>query len=91
MSNYSSIMDSPMSHSSYLGVAVALGIIGVSGFIMNFMVIVIIIKDSQTLWTPINVIILNLVVRFTFSFKTLFILHLYLLSCKLESRKKLKW
>ncbi|XP_043284815.1 rhodopsin-like [Venturia canescens] len=62
MSNYSLIMDQPMSHASYFGIAVALGIIGVAGFTMNFMVVLVIIKDSQALWTPINVIILNLVV-----------------------------
>ncbi|CAK9807078.1 RHO [Anthophora plagiata] len=46
----------------YVGAAIALGFIGFFGFTMNFLVAVVIVKDAQILWTPVNVILVNLVV-----------------------------
>ncbi|XP_043251194.1 rhodopsin, GQ-coupled-like [Colletes gigas] len=46
----------------YIGAAVALAVIGFFGFTMNLLVAVVIVKDAQTLWTPVNVILVNLVV-----------------------------
>ncbi|XP_033336396.1 rhodopsin [Megalopta genalis] len=45
----------------YIGASVALAFIGFFGFIMNLLVVVVIVKDAQTLWTPVNVILVNLV------------------------------
>ncbi|KZC13492.1 PREDICTED: rhodopsin-like [Dufourea novaeangliae] len=46
----------------YICAAIALGFIGFFGFTMNLLVAVVIIKDAQNLWTPVNVILVNLVV-----------------------------
>ncbi|XP_076221950.1 pinopsin isoform X3 [Nomia melanderi] len=46
----------------YIGAAVALGFIGFFGFTMNLMVAAVIVKDAQNLWTPVNVVLVNLVV-----------------------------
>ncbi|XP_076656247.1 uncharacterized protein LOC143360927 isoform X2 [Halictus rubicundus] len=46
----------------YIGAAIALALIGFFGFTMNLMVVVVIVKDAQNLWTPVNVILVNLVV-----------------------------
>lgn len=46
----------------YVGAAIALGFIGFFGFTMNLLVAVVIVKDAQLLWTPVNVILVNLVV-----------------------------
>ncbi|KAK2588365.1 hypothetical protein KPH14_004379 [Odynerus spinipes] len=51
-----------MSPGIYVGASITLGVIGFLGFSMNLMVAVIIVKDAQALWTPVNVILLNLVV-----------------------------
>ncbi|XP_078033903.1 rhodopsin [Augochlora pura] len=45
----------------YISAAVALGFIGFFGFTMNLLVVVVISKDAQNLWTPVNVILVNLV------------------------------
>ncbi|XP_076172561.1 pinopsin isoform X3 [Ptiloglossa arizonensis] len=46
----------------YIGAAIVLAFIGFFGFTMNLLVAVVIVKDAQTLWTPVNVILVNLVV-----------------------------
>ncbi|XP_014598495.1 PREDICTED: pinopsin-like [Polistes canadensis] len=46
----------------YVGASIALGIIGFLGFTLNLIVAIIIVKDAQSLWTPVNVILFNLVV-----------------------------
>ncbi|XP_043519454.1 pinopsin-like [Frieseomelitta varia] len=46
----------------YVSTATALGFIGFFGFTMNLLVAVVIIKDAETLWTPVNVILVNLIV-----------------------------
>lgn len=46
----------------YIGAAVVLGFIGFFGFTMNLMVAAVIVKDAQNLWTPVNVVLVNLVV-----------------------------
>ncbi|XP_053996115.1 rhodopsin, GQ-coupled-like isoform X2 [Hylaeus anthracinus] len=46
----------------YIGAAIGLAFIGFFGFTMNLLVAVVIVKDAQTLWTPVNVILVNLVV-----------------------------
>lgn len=51
-----------MSHEAYIGVAVALGVIGFCGFFLNLLVLIIIISDSRHLWTPVNVVLANLAV-----------------------------
>ncbi|EFN63209.1 Rhodopsin [Camponotus floridanus] len=42
--------------------AIVLGIIGFFGFSLNLLVILTVIKDAQVLWTPNNVILINMVV-----------------------------
>ncbi|XP_060813445.1 green-sensitive opsin-like isoform X1 [Bombus pascuorum] len=46
----------------YVAAAIALGFIGFFGFTMNLLVAIVIVKDAQILWTPVNVILVNLVV-----------------------------
>lgn len=46
----------------YVSTATALGFIGFFGFTTNLLVAVVIIKDAETLWTPVNVILVNLIV-----------------------------
>ncbi|XP_029036435.1 green-sensitive opsin-like [Osmia bicornis bicornis] len=46
----------------YVGAAVGLGFIGFFGFTMNLLVGLVIVKDAQVLWTPVNVILVNLIV-----------------------------
>ncbi|XP_043665375.1 rhodopsin-like [Vespula pensylvanica] len=46
----------------YVGASVALGVIGFLGFTLNLIVAFIIVKDAQSLWTPVNVILFNMVV-----------------------------
>ncbi|CAD1479339.1 unnamed protein product, partial [Heterotrigona itama] len=46
----------------YVSAAITLGFIGFFGFTMNLLVAVVIVKDAETLWTPVNVILVNLVV-----------------------------
>ncbi|XP_046815812.1 parapinopsin-like isoform X2 [Vespa crabro] len=46
----------------YVGASVVLGIIGFFGFTLNLIVAFIIVKDAQSLWTPVNVILFNMVV-----------------------------
>lgn len=55
----------------YIGAAITLGCIGFFGFTMNLLVIIVIVKDAQTLWTPVNVILVNLVVSVTFGHRRL--------------------
>ncbi|KAL1489761.1 hypothetical protein ABEB36_013696 [Hypothenemus hampei] len=49
-----------MSHSSYVFATVVLFLIGFFGFFLNILVIILMLKDKQ-LWTPLNIIIFNLV------------------------------
>ncbi|XP_035729999.1 rhodopsin-like isoform X2 [Vespa mandarinia] len=46
----------------YVGASIVLGIIGFFGFTLNLIVAFIIVKDAQSLWTPVNVILFNMVV-----------------------------
>ncbi|XP_066588422.1 rhodopsin-like isoform X1 [Prorops nasuta] len=46
----------------YVAAAFTLGIIGFFGFTLNLLVAVIIISDPQALWTPVNIILLNMVI-----------------------------
>ncbi|XP_015593931.1 parapinopsin [Cephus cinctus] len=51
-----------MSEMTYVAAAVALSLIGFFGFSLNLIVIIVIIKDSENRWTPMNTILFNLVV-----------------------------
>ncbi|XP_076238187.1 pinopsin isoform X2 [Calliopsis andreniformis] len=55
-------LEEQVSPAVYVSAAVALGFIGFFGFTMNLLVAIVIVKDAQTLWTPVNVILVNLVV-----------------------------
>lgn len=55
--------DDQVSPMVYVAAAIALGFIGFFGFTMNLLVAIVIVKDAQILWTPVNVILVNLVVR----------------------------
>ncbi|KAK9309132.1 hypothetical protein QLX08_001091 [Tetragonisca angustula] len=55
-------MEDQVSPVVYVSTATALGFIGFFGFTMNLLVAVVIIKDAETLWTPVNVILVNLIV-----------------------------
>lgn len=46
----------------YIVAGVLLAIIGFFGFFLNLLVIVVIIKDARNLWTPVNVVLLNMVI-----------------------------
>ncbi|XP_051164846.1 rhodopsin-like isoform X2 [Leptopilina boulardi] len=46
----------------YIVAGVLLATIGFFGFFLNLLVIVVIIKDARNLWTPVNVVLLNMVV-----------------------------
>lgn len=46
----------------FIVAGVLLAIIGFFGFFLNLIVIVVIIKDARNLWTPVNVVLLNMVV-----------------------------
>lgn len=48
----------------YICASIALGFIGFFGITMNLLVAVVIVKDAQILWTPVNVILVNLVVSY---------------------------
>lgn len=62
MSN--NIFDSRNSHLIYGIIAVVLGLIGFFGVILNLFVIVVIVKESRAIWTPINITLVNLAVCF---------------------------
>ncbi|XP_029159986.1 rhodopsin-like isoform X2 [Nylanderia fulva] len=46
----------------YIFAAVVLGFIGFFGFILNLLVILTVVKNANTLWTPNNVILVNMVI-----------------------------
>lgn len=56
------IYEDQVSPVMYIGAAIALGFIGFFGFTANLLVAIVIVKDAQILWTPVNVILFNLVV-----------------------------
>ncbi|CAK9834528.1 Blue-sensitive opsin [Anthophora retusa] len=56
------VHEDEISPAVYVAAAIALGCIGFFGFIMNLLVAVVIVMDAQILWTPMNVILVNLVV-----------------------------
>ena len=67
--NYSTVdnvyeVEDQVSPVVYVSAAIALGFIGFFGFTMNLLVAVVIVKDAETLWTPVNVILVNLVVSY---------------------------
>lgn len=55
------IYEDQVSPVMYIGAAIALGFIGFFGFTANLLVAIVIVKDAQILWTPVNVILFNLV------------------------------
>lgn len=66
--------DVHLSASSYLAAGIALGFIGFFGFTLNLIVIIVIAADAQTLWTPVNVILLNMAVGLFVSLVKIYIL-----------------
>jgi len=46
----------------YTFAAIALGFIGFFGFILNLLVVVTVIRNANVLWTPNNVVLVNMVV-----------------------------
>lgn len=46
----------------YIFAAVVLSFIGFFGFILNLLVVVTVVKNTNELWTPNNVVLVNLVV-----------------------------
>ncbi|CAL1676442.1 unnamed protein product [Lasius platythorax] len=46
----------------YIFAAIVLGIIGFFGFILNLLVILTVVKNANMLWTPNNVVLVNMVV-----------------------------
>ncbi|XP_033231734.1 rhodopsin-like [Belonocnema kinseyi] len=46
---------------AFIAAGVLLAIIGFFGFFLNLLVIVVILKDATNMWTPVNVVLLNLV------------------------------
>ncbi|XP_018395716.1 PREDICTED: rhodopsin-like [Cyphomyrmex costatus] len=47
---------------TYIFAAIVLGFIGFFGFVLNLLVIVTVVKNASILWTPNNVILVNMVV-----------------------------
>ncbi|KMQ83080.1 green-sensitive opsin, partial [Lasius niger] len=45
----------------YIFAAIVLGIIGFFGFILNLLVILTVVKNANMLWTPNNVVLVNMV------------------------------
>lgn len=56
------IFEEQVSTGIYIFSAITLGFIGCFGFVMNLLVIVTIFMDINVLWTPTNVILINMVV-----------------------------
>ncbi|KYN31400.1 Green-sensitive opsin [Trachymyrmex septentrionalis] len=46
----------------YIFAAIALGFIGFFGFFLNLLVIITIVKNANVLWTPNNVVLINMVI-----------------------------
>jgi len=46
----------------YIFAAIALGFIGFFGFFLNLLVIITVVKNANILWTPNNVVLVNMVV-----------------------------
>ncbi|KAL6422780.1 hypothetical protein ACFW04_010762 [Cataglyphis niger] len=57
-----SIVDEQGLSDIYIFAAVVLAIIGFFGFILNLLVILTVVKEANVLWTPNNVILVNMVV-----------------------------
>ncbi|XP_039308667.1 melanopsin isoform X2 [Solenopsis invicta] len=56
------ILEERTSTGIYTFAAIILSFIGFFGFVLNLLVIVTVIKNANVLWTPINVILVNMVV-----------------------------
>ncbi|RLU18566.1 hypothetical protein DMN91_008923 [Ooceraea biroi] len=56
------IVEEQVSTGIYIFSAITLGLIGFFGFVLNLLVILSVVKDSKALWTPNNVILINMVV-----------------------------
>lgn len=56
-------LDHQFSQITFIGSGVALATIGLTGFTLNLLVIIFILQDMKNLWTPVNVVLLNLSVR----------------------------
>lgn len=59
----------------YILSANILSVIAILGFFLNFAVLYVVIKDRKNLWKPINLIIVNLSVKF---FSLLKIINTYI-------------
>ncbi|XP_071555730.1 rhodopsin [Temnothorax nylanderi] len=46
----------------YIFAAIVLGFIGFFGFVLNLLIVVTVVKNANVLWTPTNVILINMVV-----------------------------
>ncbi|EGI60411.1 Melanopsin [Acromyrmex echinatior] len=46
----------------YIFAAIALGFIGFFGFSLNLLVIITVVKNANVLWTPNNVVLVNMVI-----------------------------
>lgn len=51
----------------YIFAATMLGFIGFFGFVLNLLVILTVVKNANVLWTPNNVVLINMVVSITLS------------------------
>lgn len=56
------IVEERVSAGIYIFSAIAIGLIGFFGFVLNLLVILTVVKDAKALWTPVNVILVNMVV-----------------------------
>lgn len=58
------IFEGQNSHVTYAIIAVILGVIGFFGIILNVIVILVVMKDSKSFQSPINITLINLAVCF---------------------------
>lgn len=54
--------DEQINKHAFIAAGVLLAVIGFFGFFLNLLVIVVILKDANNMWIPVNVVLLNLVV-----------------------------
>ncbi|TGZ47897.1 Melanopsin, partial [Temnothorax longispinosus] len=46
----------------YIFAAIVLGFIGFFGFVLNLLIVITVVKNANVLWTPTNVVLVNMVV-----------------------------
>ncbi|XP_033231733.1 opsin-3-like [Belonocnema kinseyi] len=53
-------LDHQFSQITFIGSGIALATIGITGFTLNLLVIIFILQDMKNLWTPVNIVLVNL-------------------------------